>query len=161
MPIRRRRHQGELGHFAAERGHDLLGRRGADAGQRRQPLGILSLDGVGDLAHRTDQRLDRFADADLVHGAEQLEELQLGLIHEADEPRHHPALHRVAVVIFTCVESEFLAGEVLHLPADELRHEHLVFERPNLQPHFLVQHAVEPACDAGNHRDPHTGSFWA
>ena len=67
------------------------------------------------------------------------------------KPRHDPALHRVAVEVMAGVQRHFLARRASALAADELRHQHLVLERPDLQPHLLVQDAVEHAGDPGDH----------
>src|SRR5205823_14913771 len=63
----------------------------------------------------------------------------------------HPALHRVAVEVLTRVQSDVLADVTLNLSAHEVRHEHLIFKRPHLQAHFLVEHPAKLAGHFRNH----------
>jgi hypothetical protein len=145
------RHQRELGHLAAERGDDLLRRRRADAGQRGQPFGVLALDGVGDLADWANEGFHGLAGTDLVDGAEELEELQLRLGDEADQPWDHAALHGIAFEELAGVEGHLLAVLALDLAADEVGDQELILDGADLEPRFFIQHAIELAGHARDH----------
>ena len=149
----RRAEHRELGHLPLQGGDDLFGGGRADAGERRKPACILPADGVGDLLDRPGHCLQRLLHADLLDGAEQLEELQLGLGVEADPTRHEAAAGGVAFKIFTNVEGHFLAAPQLDVPAHRFRHEHLILERTDFEPYLIVEHLREYAGHLGYHAD--------
>src|SRR5262249_6382416 len=83
--------------------------------------------------------------------AEQLEELLLRLGQEADQPRHHLAVSRIAVEVVAGVKGDLLSVFVLQRPADELRDENLVLQRPDLQADLLIENAIHVSGDFRDH----------
>src|SRR5262249_25553139 len=71
--------------------------------------------------------------------------------NEAEQSRHDAALHRVAVEVLAGVQRHLLADARLHLAANELRDEHLILQRPELQANLFVQNPVEHAADFCDH----------
>jgi hypothetical protein len=129
----------------------LLGSRGANAWKRRQPLGVLPLDGVGDFAHRANEGLHCFADANFVNRAEKVEEIQLDFVHETDEPWDHAVRDGVSFEEMACVERHLLPVLMLQEATNELGDQHRVFERSDLEPNLVVLHAIDDTGDFGNH----------
>src|SRR5205085_7128240 len=100
------------------------------------------------------------ANTHLVHGAKQLEKLQLRLGNEADQARHDAALHRVAVEVIVRVQRDFLTVAVLYLAADKIGNQDLIFERSDLDANLLIQDPIQYAGDLRNHANLQAGSFW-
>ena len=90
-------------------------------GQRAQPLHILTRDRIGDFLHRPGHCLERFLDADLLHGAEEIEEIQFGFGKEADEARDEAIAARRAFQVFADVKGDLFAGPHLHVTRERLR----------------------------------------
>ena len=93
----------------------------ADARQRREPLGVLLFDHLGDVLHRADHRPQGLLRPDAIDRAEHLEELALDLREKADQPRRHAAARRIAVVVVDRVQADRLADQRLQLSGGSIR----------------------------------------
>ena len=107
---------------------DMAGPMPGSDGEQR---GVLLLDGRGHFLDRPDHRPQGLLHPHAVDRAEQLEELPLDLAEEADQPRRHAALHRVAFEVLDRVQADLLAELALQLAAGELGNEDLVLEGPD------------------------------
>ena len=97
------------------------------------------------------RRLDRLADSDLVHRAEQLKEVEFDFVQEADPTRNKPAAVPTGFQIFDNLKGDLLAGTELDQPPDELRDQHLIFERPDLEADLLLENSGNKTCHLGDH----------
>src|SRR5262245_39547893 len=151
--LRRRTHHRELSDLPLQCGHDLLSGCGSDTWQGGEPLHVLPADCVGNVLHRPGHRFERFLRADLLNSAEPREEIQLGFRVKADSPRNEPAAAGVSFQVFHDVECDLLTPPQLEPHPHGFRDQHLILERSDLKPGFVVEYLSENAGHLGNHAD--------
>ncbi len=143
--------QREAGHFAAELGDDPLGDGRTDSRQGDEFFHILLFDGGRHLPHGTHDGPQGLPHADAVDRADQLEELDFRLVHEADHAGRQASLLRVPFDVFDRPQADRLADFGLQLPPHEFGHKDLVFERPHFQHGLVVAEPQEFSGNLGDH----------
>jgi hypothetical protein len=146
----RRDEQGEFAHLPPQFGDDPFGSGSADAGKRRESLGVLLLNHYGDVLHGAAHRPQGLLRPDSVDRAEHLKELPLHLGDKADELRRDAAAGRVPFHVMDGVQAHHVTQLRLQLAAAVFGNGNFIFKWLDGERGGIIRQTQQFAGDFGD-----------